>query len=354
MRIAEIAPLTIAVPPRDYGGTERVIANLTDALVRLGHDVTLFASGDSTTLAKLVSPVEHALVREPGADALAYHLALLTEVYRRAETFDVIHNHLGYVALPFTTASATPTVTTLHGRMDIPGQDLMRALYGGARFVSISLSQRRAQPSLNYVANVYHGVDVRSFPFREQPGDYLAFVGRISPEKGPEHAIEIAKRAGIPLKIAAKVDPVDQKYFDHNIKHLLDHPLVEFLGPLAEEPKRALMANALALLAPIMWSEPFGMVFAEAMACGTPVLTRPCGSAPEVIEENITGFLRGTDDELADAVREVGQFPRQRIREQALRRFDVRRMAIDYVNVFRQVLGESEAFGAEAHAAVER
>jgi len=337
MRIAQIAPLQVPVPPRNYGGTERVMYNLIEALVRLGHDVTLFAGGDSETSARLVAPVPRAFGFDPGVDVCAYHLAMLAQVYEQAERFDVIHSHLDYLTLPFVRSTKIPTVLTVHGRIDQPAQSRIFQTYRDANYVSISDSQRSCQPNLNWVGTVHHGVDVRAFPYNPEPGDYLAFVGRISPEKGPERAIAIAKRAGIPLKIAAKVDPVDEHYHERAVAPLLDHPLVEFLGTVDEERKRELMAGARALLLPITWPEPFGMVFVEALACGTPVLTCPLGAVPELLRDGVTGYVRETDDELVEAAKRVHAISREGCRAYAKRRFDIHRMAIEYVNVYASV-----------------
>lgn len=277
MRIAQVAPLQVAVPPRGYGGTERVVHTLTEELVRLGHEVTLFAAGDSRTSARLVPMVPRAINFDPAVDIAGYHVAMLDEVYDQASSFDVIHSHLDYLTLPFTRRTATPTVLTLHDKLSRPEGRRVYARYRAANYVSISDSQREDFPDLHYVATIHHGVDVESFPFVAEPGRYLAFVGRMSPEKRPDIAIRIAQRAGIPLKIAAKVDAKEEPYFRERIVPLLDDPLIEWLGQVDEQQKRTLMAHALALLLPIDWPEPFGMVFIEALACGTPVLTCPRG-----------------------------------------------------------------------------
>jgi glycosyltransferase involved in cell wall biosynthesis len=337
MRIAQIAPLHVAVPPRNYGGTERVIANLVEALVQLGHDVTLFASGDSRTSAELIPCAPRAFKFDPAVDVCAYHVAMLSDIYRQADRFDVLHSHLDYLTLPFTRWTTIPTVLTLHGRLDLPQEQRALRAFPEANYVSISKSQQSSIPHLNWVGTVYHSVDVASFPFTSTPGDYLAFVGRISPEKGPEHAIAIAKKAGIPLKIAAKVDPVEQRYYDEVIKPLLDDPLIEYLGPVGEQRKRTLLANARALLLPIRWDEPFGMVFIEALACGTPVLTCPRGSVPELLRDGVTGYASGEDDELVQAARRVHAISREGCRAYARRYFDIHRLALEYVNIYCRV-----------------
>ncbi len=343
LRIAQVAPLHVAVPPEKYGGTERVIALLTDGLVQVGHDVTLFATGDSQTEARLVPVVPHGLRFDEPNQVFAAHITLLTEVYQRRREFDIIHSHLEALTLPFATQAGPPTVLTFHSRLDLPEVVQMLREYPYANCVSISDSQREPVPDINWVATVNHGIEVDSFPFRPDPGDYLAFVGRIAPEKGPEHAIEIARRAGVPLKIAAKVDTKDRDYFEQRVKPLLCDPLVEFLGMVDEDGKRDLMSHALALLLPLEWPEPFGMVFIEALACGTPVLTRPRGSAPELVTDGTTGFVRETDDELADAVRALPGISRRACREYAEEYCSTRRMTCGYVEVYRTLIGAARA-----------
>jgi glycosyltransferase involved in cell wall biosynthesis len=340
MRIAQVAPLHLAVPPEGYGGTERVIAELTDALVAGGHEVTLFASGDSRTQAHLAPFAPAAQGFSPATDLVETHLALLTEVYRRAEAgdFDVIHSHLEHLTLPFVRSVRTPTVLTFHSRLDQPTLVRLLHAYPDAHLVSISDSQREPVPDVGWVATVYHGVDVQRFPFSAAPGSYLVFVGRIAPEKRPDRAIAIAKRAHVPLKIAAKVDPEDRAYFNQVVRPFLDDPLIDLVGPLTERHKRELMRGACALLSPIDWPEPFGMVFIEALACGTPVLTCPSGAAPEVVEDGVTGFIRASDDELVEAVHLVGTLDRATCRQQAEERFDATCMAEHYVRVYERVL----------------
>jgi glycosyltransferase involved in cell wall biosynthesis len=337
MKIAQVAPLQVATPPHAYGGTERIIHNLTESLVEMGHEVTLFATGDSQTSARLVPGVAKAIEFDPEIEANAYHIAMLEEVYRHASEFDVIHSHLDYLTFPFIETTDTPTVLTLHGRIDMHEFKRVYSAYADANYVAISESQRQDQPYLNWVATIHHGIDMARFAFSPQMGEYLCFVGRITPEKGPECAIEVAKRAGIPLKIAAKVDPKNRKYFTQVIEPLLDHPLIEFLGQLDEARKCELMRGAMALLLPIHWPEPFGVVFIEALACGTPVLTCPIGSAPELLRDGVTGFLRETTDELVEAVRLLPYISREACRDYAVRRFDRHRMANDYLRVYTQV-----------------
>ena len=351
MRIAQVVPLQVAVPPHKYGGTERVVYNLTEALVKLGHDVTLFATGDSHTSAKLVPGLDKAINFDPAVDPYAHHIAFLREVYAHADSFDVIHSHLDFLTLPFTAMTKTPTVMTLHGRLDQPEYSRVFGAYPDVNYVSISDSQRRDIPDMHWVATVHHGVDVQSFDFYPNVGDYLCFVGRISREKRPDRAIEVAKRAGVKLKIAAKVDPKDEKYFHSEIEPLMDHPLIEWLGQVDEQRKRELMGNALALILPIDWPEPFGMVFIESLACGTPVLTCPMGSVPELLTDGMTGCVRYSVDDLVEAVKEVPKISRKGCRRYAEKRFDTRRMALEYVNVYSQAQGRRSLF-AKTESAV--
>ena len=339
MRIAQVVPLHVAVPPLGYGGTERVVYELTEALVHMGHQVTLFASGDSQTSARLMPMVDRAINFEPNIDSAGYHVAMLDDIYDHASQFDIIHSHLDYLTLPFVQRSPTPTLLTLHGHLARPEARHLYERYQTANYVSISDSQRRDFPSLNYVATIHHGVDVETFPFVAKPGNYLAFVGRMSPEKRPDVAIEISKRTGIPLKIAAKVDHREEPYFKETIVPLLDHPLIEWLGQVGEQEKRQLMANALALVLPIGWPEPFGMVFIEALACGTPVLTCPRGAAPEILVDGVTGYSSMDLDALVAATREIHHVSRRGCRIYAQQHFDTQRMAEKYVRVYEQCLG---------------
>lgn len=335
MRIAQVAPLRVAVPPHDYGGTERCIHVLTEGLVRAGHDVTLFASGDSHTSARLAAVVPAALGFDSGIDDTAYHLAMLTEIYRQADQFDIIHTHLKYLALPFTERTHTPTAVTLHSRLDTPGRARVLHAYLQARYVAVSRAQQASLPDLRWARMIYHGVEVEAFPFSPQPGAYLVFVGRIAPEKGIEQAIAVARRARLPLKIAAKID--SPAYFRAVVEPALEDASIQFLGALNEADKRALLAGALALILPIAWPEPFGLAFVEALACGTPILTCPHGAAPEVVTEGETGFLRASVDDLAVAAQVVPHLSRQACREDALRRFHARRMVADYLDLYAEI-----------------
>jgi glycosyltransferase involved in cell wall biosynthesis len=341
MRIAQIAPLYERVPPRLYGGTERVVANLTDELVRQGHDVTLFASGDSITTARLESTCPHALRLDAATrDPLASHMHLLATVYGRAADFEVIHSHVDYLCLPFARASATPTLLTLHGRLDIPELEPLYAEYREVPLVSISNAQRLPLPSANWIATVYHGLSVDQYRFNPTPEEYLLFLGRISPEKCPDAAIGIALRAGVRLRIAAKVDPVDEPYFARVVRPLLDHPLIEFLGEKSEAEKVALLANARALLFPIDWPEPFGLVMIEALACGTPVIARRRGSVPEVVRDGVTGFVCETDDEMVAAIGALDRIDRRLCRTAVEQDFTATAMTDQYVALYDRLAAQ--------------
>lgn len=338
MRIAQIVPLHIAVPPAGYGGTERVVYNLTEALVSRGHEVTLFATGDSRTSARLVPMVEKGIFFDPSVEWAALHMAELEYVYSRAHQFDVIHSHMDYLTLPYVARTPTPTVLTLHGRLDQPEFKQVFGANPGVNYVSISDSQRRDLSNLNWVATVYHGIDVASFPYSPRRGKYLLFVGRMSPEKRCDLAIAVAKRAGVPLKIAAKIDHKERAYFESTIEPLLKDPLIEFVGEKNEDEKRELMRDALALLLPIDWPEPFGMVFIEALACGTPVITRSCGSVPELLQDGLTGYIAQDEEGLAAAVGRLDRISRLACRRWAEQRFDRQRMAAGYERVYERVI----------------
>ena len=350
MRIAQIAPLQIAVPPLDYGGTERCISNITESLVELGHDVTLFATADSRTSARLVAMRDKPIRFDQSVDATAAHVAMLRQVYQQASLFDVIHSHLDYLTLPFAVASATPTVITLHGRLDIPDIETTLRTFRECNYVSISDSQRSAIPDLNWVSTVHHAIDLRRFPRYDAAGSYLAFVGRLTPEKGPDRAIRIAKRVGIPLKIAAKLDPTQERYFHDVLEPMMEDPLIEFVGPLGERDKCDLMGHAKALLMPISWPEPFGMVFIESLACGTPVLTCPHGSVSELLRDGVTGYIRESDDELVEAIGQIDRISRAGCREYVRQKFDIRDMALEYVNVYSMIQQRRRLFTLPAGA----
>jgi glycosyltransferase involved in cell wall biosynthesis len=339
MRIAQVAPLIERVPPRLYGGTERVVAYLTDELVRQGHDVTLFASGDSRTLAKLVPCSREALRLDPGVrDPLPHAVLQLEAVRRRADRFDVLHFHTDYVHFPLFRPIAERTVTTLHGRLDLPDLHPLYREFDDVPLVSISASQRRPMPPVRWVGTVHHGLPRDLLRFSPEPeGRYLAFLGRIADEKRPDRAVEIAERAGIPLKIFAKVDRADERYFREEIEPLLDHPLVEYVGEIGDAEKQAALGDALALLFPIDWPEPFGLTMIESMACGTPVVAFRRGSVPEVVEHGLTGYVVDSVEEAVEAVRTLDRLDRAAIRRRFEERFTAERMARDYVALYERL-----------------
>jgi glycosyltransferase involved in cell wall biosynthesis len=340
MRIAQVAPLYESVPPHGYGGTERVVSYLTEALLDLGHRVTLFATGDSRTRGTLEPMVSRALRDAPGLqDSLAPHVRMLGEVYRRAKEFDVIHCHTGYLGLPLARYVNIPTVVTLHGRLDLPEAGLCYREYVPSALISISDAQRAPLTDVPFLATIPHGIPRALYPFRERADGYLAFLGRISPEKRVDSAIRVAHGAGLSLRIAAKVDPADRAYFQSEIRPLLEStPNVEFLGELGDRAKAELLCRAAALLFPIDWPEPFGLVMIEAMACGTPVVARRRGSVPEILRDQVTGFLCETETEMMDAVTRVPHISRRRCREEFEARFSDRVMAERYVDVYQRLL----------------
>jgi glycosyltransferase involved in cell wall biosynthesis len=341
MRIAQIAPLAEAVPPKGYGGTERVVSWLTEELVSRGHDVTLFASGDSATGAELFPCVPRALRLAGINDHTASLLVMLDEVRRRAHNFDILHFHTDLLQFPMFQSSLQVPVTTMHGRMDLPDFAPVYRAFPEMPLVSISLAQREpAPPGTNWTDNIHHGLPASLCPFSPLGGSYLAFLGRIAPEKRPDRAIEIAKRAGIPLRIAAKVDNADRAYFHDVIEPLLAHPLVEFIGEIGEAEKPGFLGGALALLFPIDWPEPFGLVMIEAMSTGTPVIAWRVGSAPEVIDEGVTGFVVDSIDGAVQAVSRAATLSREVVRQQFSRRFTAERMADQYVDLSERLLAK--------------
>jgi glycosyltransferase involved in cell wall biosynthesis len=347
MRIAQVSPIYEAVPPRLYGGTERVVSYLTEELVRRGHDVTLFASGDSVTAARLSAVTERALrFSSETRDVLAAeNIRLLDSVFHRAHDFDLIHCHVDYLGYPFSRLVRTPTLHTMHGRLDLP---YLRPLYRQFRdvpLVSISNAQRSplAGHGVTWAGTVYHGLPLDGYPFVPEPDDYLAFLGRLSAEKQPDVAIAVAQRAGIPLRIAAKVDPTDRAYFESVVEPLLDDPLIEFIGEVDDAEKVRFLGGARALLFPIDWPEPFGLVMIEAMACGTPVIARPCGSVPEVLELGRTGFVGDTIEDMVDAVKRIDTIDRAECRRHVERRFSVARMVDDYEALYHRAVARPRA-----------
>jgi glycosyltransferase involved in cell wall biosynthesis len=339
MKIAQVAPLIESVPPRLYGGTERIVSYLTEELVRLGHDVTLFASGDSITSAELAICCTRALRLDPTVcDIIPHFMLMIDKVRERAEEFDVLHFHVDLFHFPLFRALAARTLTTLHGRQDLGDLKPFYSRFGEMPLVSISNDQRKPLPHANFVATIHHGIP----PGLHQPsfkqGSYLAFLGRISPEKRPDRAIRIARAAGIPLKIAAKVDKVDKDYFRNDILPLIDDPGVEFIGEINERVKTKFLGEATALLFPVDWPEPFGIVMIEAMACGTPVLAFRCGSIPEVIEDGITGKVFDSEEEAIAALPAILSYDRRAVRQRFEERFTAARMAKDYVSVYCRLL----------------
>lgn len=345
MKIAQVAPLLEAVPPQLYGGTERVIHYLTEELVRQQHDVTLFASGDSVTSARLVATSGKALRLDPACiDPLAHSILQLEKVMKAANEFDIIHFHTDFLHFPVTSRFDIPCVTTLHGRLDIPDLQPLYNEFPKQRVISISRSQRAPLPQANWIGTVYHGLPADLHPMQQSDGDYLAFIGRISPEKGVERAIEIAIDCDCPLKIAAKIDKVDLHYFEKHIAHLFDHPLVEFVGEITEQEKTSFLGKARALLFPINWSEPFGLVMIESISCGTPVIAFNNGSVPEVIDHGVTGFIVESVPEAVKAVAKLPQLSRPAIRRVFEERFAASRMAADYLRLYKQVLQDIHRF----------
>jgi len=349
MKIAQIAPLIESVPPRLYGGTERIVFWLTEELVRQGHEVTLFASADSITSAELVPCTREALRLNPSVkDPIPYYMLMLDRVRRRANEFDILHFHIDHLHFPLFRDMAARTVTTLHGRQDLP--DLPPLYFGFSEMPMVSISHAQCQPlpQANFVSTVYHGLpaDLHQ-PIFQPRGGYVAFLGRISPEKRPDRAIEIARALGVPLKIAAKVDKADATYFDETIRPMLDGPGVEYIGEINDAQKNAFLGEALALLLPIDWPEPFGLVMIEAMACGTPVLAFRRGSVPEIIDDGVTGRIVDTVKEAMAALPQVLAMDRRMVRRRFEERFTAERMARNYVNVYRDLLQKAPAIESE-------
>ncbi len=342
MRIAQIAPLHEAVPPKLYGGTERVVSFLTEELVAQGHEVTLFASGDSVTTARLQPVWPRALRLDPSIrDPIAPHMLMMEEVYRQAQDFDVLHFHMDYWPFSLFSRQPVPFVTTLHGRLDLPELQPVFNTFSKMPVVSISNSQRRPLPQANFVKTVLHGLPDNLLTPQEVQPSYLAFLGRIAPEKRPDRAIRIARAAGIPLKMAAKVDRADQEYYDTLIKPMIAEGGVEMIGEIGDREKPDFLSGAVGLLMPIDWPEPFGLVMIEAMACGTPVIAFNRGSVPEIIDDGVSGFIVEDETSAIAAVSRLHTLPRARVRAQFEARFTARRMAQDYLACFR-ALGAGE------------
>jgi glycosyltransferase involved in cell wall biosynthesis len=339
MRIAQVSPLYESVPPKLYGGTERVVSFLTEALVDLGHEVTLFATGDSVTRARLIPCAPRALRLDEGCrEQLAPHVRMIEEVFRRAAEFDVIHFHVDYLSFPAASRHAVPHLTTQHGRMDFPELEPLFRMFPAEPQVSISDAQRAQLPSANWVGTIYHGLPPDLYRLQPGPGRYLAFLGRMSREKRVDRAIDIARRLDMPLKIAAKVGTGDQEFF-REVQPLLQDPHVEFIGEIGEDGKQEFLGNASALLFPIEWPEPFGLVMIEAMACGTPVVAYRRGSIPEVMSDGVSGFVVETIDEAVAAVERALKIPRERCRAYFDERFLAERMARDYLAAYEAVQG---------------
>ena len=346
MRIAQIAPLFEAVPPKLYGGTERVVYSLTEALVELGHDVTLFASGDSITSAKLDAPWPRALRLDPDIrDWVATYAMLVEYVRQRADQFDILHFHIDYWPNSVFTRQKVPFLTTLHGRLDLPEFAAVYRMFPKVPLISISNNQRTPLPDVGWAATVYHGMPQNLLTPQPVAGErnYFAFLGRISPEKGIERAIQIADRAGVKLKVAAKVDKADAEYFKTAVEPLLHDDNVEFIGEINDAQKPAFLSGAKALLFPIDWPEPFGLVMIEAMACGCPVIAMRRGSVPEVMDDGVSGFIVNNVDEAVAACGRLGELDRARVRAQFDKRFTSRRMAQDYVKVYERLIAERKA-----------
>jgi glycosyltransferase involved in cell wall biosynthesis len=342
VRIAQVAPLHEAVPPRFYGGTERVVSYLTESLVELGHDVTLFASGDSETRARLVPVCRQALRLDPDCEnPVPYEILALEAAVQEADAFDVVHFHEACLHLPWTRRMQCATVTTMHGRLDLRDFVPLYREYADVPLVSISDAQREPMPWANWRATVYHGLPDDLYRFHPEPGGYLAFLGRICPEKGVDRAIAIARRAGIELKIAAKVDAADEEYFESEIRPLLNDPLVDFIGEIGDGEKEAFLGGARALLMPIDWPEPFGLVVIEAMACGTPVIAFPFGSMPELIEPGVNGALVAGIEQAVAAVEALAGLDRRLCRRAFEERFTATRMAENYVRVYEELVAET-------------
>ncbi len=344
MRIAQVAPLAESVPPKLYGGTERVVAWLVEELVALGHEVTLFASGDSATSAKLVPAWPRALrLGRPRADPIVAQAALLEQVARQAAQFDVVHCHIDWLHLPLLSRLGAAFLTTCHGRLDLPGLPGVVQRFPAAPFVSISDNQRLPLREANWLGTVYHGLPADSFRPTYQPGSYLAFLGRLTREKGPETAIRIARRAGMKLRIAAKVPRGETGYFKEQLEPQVDGGAVELTGEVNDRTKEAFLAGAAALLFPIDWPEPFGLVMIEAMACGTPVIAFRAGSVPEVIDDGISGFVVNDETEAVAAIGRLGALDRRQVRERFEQRFTARRMAEQYLQLYGDLAGRRQA-----------
>lgn len=340
MKIAQVAPLWESVPPVLYGGTERVVSFITEELVRQGHEVTLFASGDSTTKAKLIPMCPEALrLSKVITNYDAPLITMLERVFSSAKEFDIIHSHLEFLSFPLARRSLTPVLTTLHARLDLPELIPVFKTFSDLPVVSISQAQRAPLPFLNWQATVHHGLPKDLYSFHAHQGKYLVFLGRIAPEKGLDQAIEIAKRVEMPLRIGAKIDPTNFEYYRAVIEPLLDHPLIEYVGEVTDLEKDDFLGDAYAQLCPYDWPEPFGLVFIESLACGTPVIAYRRGSVPEIIDHGVTGFVCDTLEEMTQSVRHISVLDRNRCRQAFAARFSIERMVQDYVRAYEQLVG---------------
>ncbi len=345
MKIAILAPFEESVPPAKYGGTELVVYNLIEQLIKMGHEVTLLASGDSKTSAKLEAVFPQSIRLLPESqdirqrDALKYMGIGKVVSFLKRNKFDIIHNHIGWRLLPFQEVIESPVITTLHGPLDVPYHQKVYGAYSTSKFVSISLNQRLPMSQLNFIANVYNGIEVEKFEFNETPKDYFAFLGRMSPEKGPGQAIEIAKKAGVKLLMAAKVDAVDKEFFENKVRPLIDGDQIQFIGEVNHNEKVKFLKNAKALIAPIQWEEPFGLFFIEAMACGTPVVTMKRGSVSEIVVNGKTGFICEDIDEASEKIKSIGKIERIDCYNHVKENFSAEKMAEEYTKVYVKVLG---------------
>ncbi len=341
-----LAPFEEQVPPKKYGGTELVIYNLTEQLIKLGHEIILVASGDSKTSASLEVIFPQSIRSMPETqdmkirDTLKQMGVAKVVAYLKNNKFDIVHNHIGWRLLPFRKIISSPIVTTLHGPLDIPYQQKVYGAFADSNFISISLNQRKPMPNLNFVANVYNGIEVEKFKFNKSPQDYFAFLGRMSPEKGPVQAIEIAKKAGVKLIMAAKVDVADKEFFEKEVEPLIDDEQIKFIGEVNHDEKVKFLGNARALIAPIQWEEPFGLFFIEAMACGTPVIAMRRGSVPEIILDGEMGFVCETVNEASVKVGEIEKINRKKCYNHVKENFSAEKMAKDYVLAYEKIIGE--------------
>lgn len=339
MKIGQVAPLHESIPPRLYGGTERIVHYLTEELVKAGNEVTLFATGDSITKGRLIANVEEGLrLKQSCTDPLAHHIVQMQEVIERAPEFDILHFHTDYLHFPFSSHLATSCITTLHGRLDIPDLQYVYNKFSSQKVISISDNQRKPLPQANWISTVYHGIPQDLHQPGTGNGGYLAFLGRVSPEKGVDRAIEIALASGNIVKIAAKIDKADEPYFERHIKSLLRHPLVEFIGEITEVQKTDFLGKAKALLFPIDWAEPFGLVMIESMACGTPVIAFRNGSVPEIIDDGITGFIVDSIQEAVNAISKIDHLSRTAIRRVFEKRFTAAKMAENYLKIYSSLM----------------